>query len=75
MEYLAAFFAIWLLIAVVIAIPVGKALHKLGRNDANFEAEHTIWACGETFRDIAMLSSEDVENNREPSKESSAIAA
>lgn len=43
MAYIATFLGIWLVIASVLAIPVGKMLEKLAKNDRDFEPEHQIW--------------------------------
>lgn len=75
MAYLATFFIIWLVIAVVVAVPVGKALHKLGRDDVDFEAEHEIWASGEIFRDMMASSPASIENIAEYSVKESVAAA
>lgn len=58
----AAYLAIWFGMAVLLAIPAGKALRRLGQHDRDFVAEHEVWAKGEIFRDAAWRLAEQVES-------------
>ena len=55
MAYIATFLGIWLVIASVLAIPVGKMLEKLAKNDRDFEPEHQIWKQDTDARSAAAM--------------------
>jgi hypothetical protein len=75
MAYIATFLGIWLVIASILAIPVGKILAKLAKNDREFAPEHQIWKQGADARRAAVLLADAPEMPASPDLEQRQITA